>query len=706
MEIELQHPRLWGDQGDGWYQNPILNSDYSDPDIIRVKDKYYMITSTLHLCPGMQLLVSRDLVHWSTVCSIIQNLEELDPGFGWQKMDPELFGRGVYAGSLRYLEWQEEGIPRSRWFMHTTLFGAGMVVSTAEQPEGPWETTFMKDRLGRELRAKYWDDCCPYWEWNEDGSLKEAFMVASKPHSPCQGWFLHMFRMSPDGKTLLDGDLDFMEQPGDYTRMRSGKTPDWVLEKSGILSGDPEGGQILHRETGVPIAASTGTRDAHRAEMDPAGGLSSILYAGHLPGREGTAIRDLISAEAAKMIRFSSETQIGNSCFSGRHGKNERVCDYVYIFNSEVWENGFRIPVLHRAKSVYGDLFDDSGRYLGPGSPECPGRYETQRLLLNTTAPFDCRQPNQGGFVDVPSALSEDGLEHWYFLTHHGNEHAGPECRPVSLLPVTWVEGWPIPGEILSREKSPGRPDPEASAYDGTGLEGNIDDTRHHPDQPYLPGVMQWRVKKPPIGDMHALKTEFQGSDDFWGSELSPKWLWQFSPRPDAWSLTQRQGFLRLYGFETRDQTGNFFAVRNVLSQKYVNSPIAEITVSLDCRNMLPGQYAGLAHFNGGRDSDRIAVHCTGQDSYEICGAETPFACLGGNGAFALRSLVTENGQGEKISRFFYRTEGEAHWKALPGSYRLCPGGYRGGCIGLFTYHNGQSAPMGYVDFSEFEYQF
>ena len=45
----------WGDQGNGTYVNPILNADYSDPDVIRVGEKYYMICSDFHYL-GMQVL--------------------------------------------------------------------------------------------------------------------------------------------------------------------------------------------------------------------------------------------------------------------------------------------------------------------------------------------------------------------------------------------------------------------------------------------------------------------------------------------------------------------------------------------------------------------------------------------------------------------------------------------------------------------------
>ena len=44
-------PSKWGDQGNGTYINPILNSDYSDPDVIRVDNKFYMVASDFHFMP-------------------------------------------------------------------------------------------------------------------------------------------------------------------------------------------------------------------------------------------------------------------------------------------------------------------------------------------------------------------------------------------------------------------------------------------------------------------------------------------------------------------------------------------------------------------------------------------------------------------------------------------------------------------------------
>ena len=56
---------LWkSDQEDGTYKNPILFADYSDPDVIRVGDIYYMTASSFNYVPGLPILTSKDLVNW------------------------------------------------------------------------------------------------------------------------------------------------------------------------------------------------------------------------------------------------------------------------------------------------------------------------------------------------------------------------------------------------------------------------------------------------------------------------------------------------------------------------------------------------------------------------------------------------------------------------------------------------------------------
>lgn len=74
-------------------------------------------------------------------------------------------------------------------------------------------------------------------------------------------------------------------------------------------------------------------------------------------------------------------------------------------------------------------------------SRKLTGPYKEERQLALPGC--EAMEPNQGGII-----LGKDN--NWYFLTHHGTgDWSG---RIVSLLPVTWVDGWPIPGEVLPQD--------------------------------------------------------------------------------------------------------------------------------------------------------------------------------------------------------------------------------------------------------------
>ena len=140
--------------------------------------------------------------------------------------------------------------------------------------------------------------------------------------------------MSLDGLQLLDGELSCMAARGDFARERD------------------ENGEVVHRITGKPIPASRHMGCSGEVTRTPQGDLESVVSARALPGREGCVIRDIVSGEALKVIRFGEETEIGRTFFEGRHGPHQRVSDYLYLFDSEVRPDGRRIPMLHRAKCV------------------------------------------------------------------------------------------------------------------------------------------------------------------------------------------------------------------------------------------------------------------------------------------------------------------------------------------------------------------
>jgi beta-xylosidase len=109
----------------------------------------------------MVLLSSADLRSWRHVGHCIPDLRVLGPAYEHRNMGSR-FGRGVYAGSLRFHD--------GRYWMHFTTLDEGIFVTTAEDPAGKWSEPVC---LSPE---PVWDDPCPLWD--ADGS---AWLVASNP---------------------------------------------------------------------------------------------------------------------------------------------------------------------------------------------------------------------------------------------------------------------------------------------------------------------------------------------------------------------------------------------------------------------------------------------------------------------------------------------------------------------------------------------
>src|SRR4051812_28569819 len=87
--------KVWvADRGDGTYRNPIIHADYSDPDVIRVGEDFYMTASSFNAAPGLPILHSKDLVNWKII------------GYALMRQPPSdvysrpQHGNGVWAPSI------------------------------------------------------------------------------------------------------------------------------------------------------------------------------------------------------------------------------------------------------------------------------------------------------------------------------------------------------------------------------------------------------------------------------------------------------------------------------------------------------------------------------------------------------------------------------------------------------------------------------
>lgn len=537
----------WGDQGDGTYRNPIIAADYSDPDPLRVGDDYYLVASTFESFPGVSILHSKDLVNWTTIGAALTDLGSVDSAYTARKM--ERYNGGVYAPTISY--------HNGKYYIYVNLYTDGFYMAMADNPEGPWESGFVKDKYGRPLKVTRWSDPCPFWD--EDG---KAYLVASHPGR--KYWYSYIFQMSEDGTTLLDADSAHMD-------------------KKNILYQYPDGGTVIS-----PYHSSEGNRIFKR---------NGYYYLQH--------------------IEFTNQ------------GQGEGT----YIF---------------RSRNLYGTLPDGT-----PGRPGNPGKYEvfTVEKVKNRDS---LRIPGQGGYVDTP-----DGR--WFWIGQFTRDYA---CgRPPHLLPVTWIDDWPVIGvDVKDKE-----------------------------------GQMAWQLPKPVQG--YAL-TLPQGSDDFDKAGLHPQWMWNHVPDSSKWSLTERPGYLRWYASSVSGK--GFFKAPNTINQRYMRSDSAVVTTRMEIAGMNNGQKAGLVHFNGGKNYAFIAVAkqnnvCRMEfemDGQAAIGTELP---SDQNVIFLRTSIGITDEAG-----FQYSFDGITYHK-LGSVYPMKAANFRGDMIGVFTYDDGGQS--GFVDVDWFHYQ-
>lgn len=302
-----------------------------------------------------------------------------------------------------------------------------------------------------------------------------------------------------------------------------------------------------------------------------------------------------------------------------------------YHFFSEV-QGDVRVMMMRRAPSI-----------RGPWS-------EKRQLMQGEGAAM---QPNQGGIVQGPD-------KNWYFFTHHGSgDWAG---RAASLLPVHWIDGWPVIGQ----------PDP-------AGI-----------------GTMVWEGRMPAVASTRQFP---QGGDDFDAAALAPVWEWNYQPRADKWSLSARRGFLRLHGFPGLDGA-NLLKVGNVLTQRVVRTRGQSFAARLELAGMADGQHAGLVHFTAQPRSANPAESTASAGIVMVEGKRYLEVSRDGtysrlqpwpHDAIWLRSTWGLDGHGTLA----VSADGVTYQTVLP-DVPLTWGAYRGNRVGVFTFN--PAGERGYVD--------
>lgn len=173
---------LWkADLEDGNYKNPILFADYSDPDVIRVGNTYYMTASSFNYVPGLPILTSKDLVNWKLANYALDRID-------YDRYDVPQHAKGVWAPAIRH--------HNERYYIYYGMPDEGIFMVSTKDPLGKWDEPVLV------LEGKGLIDPCPFWD--EDG---KAYVIHGYAKSRI-GFksYLGIFSMSYDGTKAIEED--------------------------------------------------------------------------------------------------------------------------------------------------------------------------------------------------------------------------------------------------------------------------------------------------------------------------------------------------------------------------------------------------------------------------------------------------------------------------------------------------------------------
>lgn len=124
---DLPAQKTQSDNGDGTYTNPVIYSDYPDPDVIRIDSTYYMVSTTMFIFPGVTILKSYDLVNWEYCSNAVQRF---DFSQCYNLNGCNRYSHGQWATSLKY--------KNGKYYLLFITLDEGGFLCTATKPEGAW----------------------------------------------------------------------------------------------------------------------------------------------------------------------------------------------------------------------------------------------------------------------------------------------------------------------------------------------------------------------------------------------------------------------------------------------------------------------------------------------------------------------------------------------------------------------------------------
>jgi len=302
----------------GKIDNPMLWADVPDPDVIRVGDTFYMVSTTMHLMPGAPVMASKDLKNWETVGYIFDRLTDSPK---YDLLEGTAYGRGQWATSLKYHNGRFYALlaPNERGAMGDTY------IFTAERAEGPW--TILS-------RMRHFHDCSLFFD--DDNRVYVVYgtgeLMELKPDlsDVIEGTHQHIFQREADERGLLEGSRMIKHNGKYYLLMIShtyapGRHRREVCYRADDIHGPYEKQVILESEFGGFSYEAQGTivdspdGDWYGIIFQDRGGVGRVLTVmpcrwingwpmlGDEEGRVPAAVRPVVAGQRATAIVKSDD---------------------------------------------------------------------------------------------------------------------------------------------------------------------------------------------------------------------------------------------------------------------------------------------------------------------------------------------------------------------------------------------------------------
>ena len=219
--------QVWSpDNGNGTYTNPVINADYSDPDVCVAGEDYYLTASSFNCIPGLPILHSKDLVNWEIVGHAVKELEPK------QEFDRPSHGNGIWAPSIRY--------HNGEFYIYWGDPDYGVFMVKTKDPAGEWSKPLCV------IPGKGLIDTTPLWD--DDG---RCYLVNAYANSRSRFASVIAIReFSADGTKPIGNPVIIYD--GNGTESRTCEGPKiykrdgwyWVMFPAG---GVPTGFQVVMR---------------------------------------------------------------------------------------------------------------------------------------------------------------------------------------------------------------------------------------------------------------------------------------------------------------------------------------------------------------------------------------------------------------------------------------------------------------------------